>query len=144
MNVETATDEHPSSTSPPNAPAGPGQREVAGLSLSEGDDAALKHLDQAGRWIARGGPALGLIAGTRTLVVELQTGGAGRGSWIVGLLDGADLRTVDIYDASGARTLLKLEGIEQRPESSSEFDVVVDLDRPAAPAQLGRLVWAPH
>ena len=48
---------------------------------------------------------------------------------------------VDVYEATGERTLLKLEGIERRPGSSTEFDVAVDVDRPAAPAQLGRLVW---
>jgi hypothetical protein len=59
----------------------------------------------------------------------------------VGVLDAHGLRLVDVYDSSGARTRLKLEGIERRPGSSTEFDVAVDVDRPAAPAQLGRLVW---
>ena len=59
----------------------------------------------------------------------------------VGLLDATALRMVDVYDATGERTLLKLEGIERRPGSSTEFDVVVDVDRPSAPALLGRLVW---
>jgi hypothetical protein len=59
----------------------------------------------------------------------------------VGLLDDDGLRTVDVYDATGERTLLKLEGIERREESSSEFDVVADVDRSAVPAQLGRLTW---
>lgn len=59
----------------------------------------------------------------------------------VGLLDEHGLRMVDVYDPAGRRTLLKLEGIEPRPESSTQFDVVADLDRPSAPAQLGRLVW---
>ena len=59
----------------------------------------------------------------------------------VGLLDDDGLRTVDVYDAAGERTLLKLEGIERRAWSSSEFDVVVDVDRPTEPAQLGRLTW---
>ena len=59
----------------------------------------------------------------------------------VGLLDREGLRMVDIYDATGERTLLKLEGIERSLSSSTEFDVAVDVDRPAVPAQLGRLVW---
>jgi hypothetical protein len=60
----------------------------------------------------------------------------------VGVLDGTGLTMVDVCDASGARSLLKVEGIERRPESSNEFDVVVDVDRPEAPALLGRLTWA--
>lgn len=59
----------------------------------------------------------------------------------VGLLDGHGLRLVDVCDSTGERTLLKLEGIERRAGSCTEFDVAVDVDRPAAPAQLGRLVW---
>jgi hypothetical protein len=59
----------------------------------------------------------------------------------VGLLDEHGLRLVDVYDATGARTRLKLEGIERRDSSRTEFDVAVDVDRPATPAQLGRLVW---
>jgi hypothetical protein len=59
----------------------------------------------------------------------------------VGMLDEEGLRMVDVYDTKGERTLLKLEGIEPRVSSVSEFDVVVDVDRPATPAQLGRLVW---
>ncbi|RPI58687.1 MAG: hypothetical protein EHM50_10285 [Lysobacterales bacterium] len=59
----------------------------------------------------------------------------------VGVHFGNGLRMVDICDASGERTLLKLEGIERRVGSSTEFDVVVDVDRPTAPAQLGRLTW---
>jgi hypothetical protein len=58
----------------------------------------------------------------------------------IGLLDGAELTTADVFDARG-RTLLKLEGIERRSSSSTEFDVVADVDRPSVPAQLGRLVW---
>jgi hypothetical protein len=59
----------------------------------------------------------------------------------VGLLDAAGLTVVDICEASGERTLRKLEGIERRCGSSTEFDVAVDVDRPASPAFLGRLVW---
>ena len=51
---------------------------------------------------------------------------------------------VDVYDATGERTLLKLEGIERRAGPSSEFDVAVDIDRSAVPAQLGRLSWKWH
>jgi hypothetical protein len=58
----------------------------------------------------------------------------------VGLLDGAGLTTADVHDSAG-RTLLKLEGIERRSRSSTEFDVVADVDRPSVPAQIGRLVW---
>ncbi len=58
----------------------------------------------------------------------------------VGLLDAEGIVTADVHDAAG-RTLLKLEGIERRPRSSIEFDVVADVDRPSAPAQIGRLVW---
>jgi hypothetical protein len=57
----------------------------------------------------------------------------------VGLLDDSGLTTFDVCDAGGARSLLKLEGIERRPGSASEFDVVVDSDSPAAAAFLGRL-----
>ena len=59
----------------------------------------------------------------------------------VGVLDEDGLRMADVRDADGARTRLKLEGIERRPGSSTEFDVAVDVDRPSAPALLGRLVW---
>ena len=59
----------------------------------------------------------------------------------VGLLDAHHLRLVDIVDATGEPTHLKLEGIERRGESRTEFDVAVDVDRPSAPAQLGRLSW---
>jgi hypothetical protein len=59
----------------------------------------------------------------------------------VGLLDERGVRLVDIHEAGGARTRLKLEGIERRPGTECEFDVVIDVDRPAVPAQIGRLVW---
>jgi hypothetical protein len=59
----------------------------------------------------------------------------------VGLLAGDALTMVDVHDATGGRSLLKLEGIETRPKSSTEFDVAADVDRPSAPALLGRLVW---
>jgi hypothetical protein len=59
----------------------------------------------------------------------------------VGVLASNDLRMVDVRDAAGAPTPLKLEGIERRHASRFEFDVVADMDRPDVPAQLGRLVW---
>jgi hypothetical protein len=59
----------------------------------------------------------------------------------VGVLAADRLRMVDVCDAAGARALLKLEGIERRPATRFEFDVVADMDRPDVPAQLGRLVW---
>jgi hypothetical protein len=59
----------------------------------------------------------------------------------VGLLDEHGVRLVDIHEAGGVRTHLKLEGIERRPGMECEFDVVVDVDRASVPAQLGRLVW---
>jgi hypothetical protein len=59
----------------------------------------------------------------------------------IGLLDAQGLVMADVCDAAGRRTMLKLEGIERRVGSSTEFDVVVDVDRPSAPALLGRLVW---
>jgi hypothetical protein len=57
----------------------------------------------------------------------------------VGLLDHAELRMTDVLDAHGRRTTLKLEGLEQRPDSPLSFDVVADTDRPEAPALLGHL-----
>ena len=59
----------------------------------------------------------------------------------VGMLAGRELTMVDVHDARGSRSLLKLEGIERRQGSTTEFDVAVDLDRPSVPAMLGRLVW---
>jgi hypothetical protein len=59
----------------------------------------------------------------------------------VGLLDEHGARLVDIHEAGGARTHLKLEGIERRSGTECEFDVVVGVDRSAVPAQIGRLVW---
>jgi hypothetical protein len=59
----------------------------------------------------------------------------------VGVRDARGLRLVDVHDASGAPTHLKLEGIERRAGSDTEFDVAVDVDSSAVPAQLGRLVW---
>jgi hypothetical protein len=59
----------------------------------------------------------------------------------VGLLAGDMLTMVDVHDTSGRPTTLKLEGIERRPGFDFEFDVAVDVDRPSAPAMLGRLVW---
>jgi hypothetical protein len=62
----------------------------------------------------------------------------------VGLRDAQGLRLVDVHDSAGEPTRLKLEGIELRAGTSTEFDVAVDVDRPSAPALLGRLVWDWH
>jgi len=59
----------------------------------------------------------------------------------VGMLANGALTMVDVHDAGGARSKLKLEGIERRSGSSTEFDVVVDVDEPSVAAQIGRLVW---
>jgi hypothetical protein len=59
----------------------------------------------------------------------------------VGLLAAGALTMVDVREASGRRTTLKLEGIEVRPGRATEFDVSVDADQPAAPSLLGRLTW---
>jgi hypothetical protein len=59
----------------------------------------------------------------------------------VGMLVDEVLTMVDVRDAGGSRSLLKLEGIERRKASMTEFDVAVDVDRPSVPAMLGRLVW---
>jgi hypothetical protein len=57
----------------------------------------------------------------------------------VGLLDDSELVMAEVRDAGGAPSTLKLEGIDRRPGARNEFDVVVDVDRPATPAQFGRL-----
>jgi len=59
----------------------------------------------------------------------------------VGLLADGALTMVDVREASGKRTTLKLEGIELRPGLVTEFDVAVDADEPAAPALLGHMKW---
>lgn len=59
----------------------------------------------------------------------------------VGILAGSELRMVDVCETGGAPTRLKLEGIEARADDDCTFDVVVDVDRPSVPAQLGRLTW---
>lgn len=59
----------------------------------------------------------------------------------VGALTAGRLRTVDVRDANGTPTRLKLEGIERRAGSVYEFDVVADVDSFAHPAQLGRLTF---
>ena len=59
----------------------------------------------------------------------------------VGLLARGALTMVEVCDASGGRTTLKLEGIERRPGFATEFDVAADVDQPSAPALLGRLTW---
>lgn len=55
-----------------------------------------------------------------------------------GIVDGNDVRTCDVLEASGGPTRLKLEGIEARSEAG-RFDVVVDMDRPHEPALLAEL-----
>jgi hypothetical protein len=62
----------------------------------------------------------------------------------IGLLDDTGLTMADVHDAAGGPTFLKLEGIERRPGSSTDFDVAVDVDRASAPAMLGRLEWEWH
>jgi hypothetical protein len=59
----------------------------------------------------------------------------------VGLLAPGALALVAVRDASGARTTLKLEGIERRPGCVTEFDVAADVDCASAPAMLGRITW---
>lgn len=54
-----------------------------------------------------------------------------------GIIDGDQARIADIRHPDRRPTLLKLEGIEPRPDGS--FDVVADMDRPDQPALLGRL-----
>lgn len=49
--------------------------------------------------------------------------------------DGRVLEMTDVLDPTGARCLLKLEGIEPRPAAQTEFDVVIDMDRHDQPAQ---------
>jgi hypothetical protein len=61
-----------------------------------------------------------------------------------GMLAAGSLRMVDIYDRKGGPTQVKLEGIERRVGSRTEFDVAADADEHAAPAQFGRLVWKWH
>ncbi len=48
------------------------------------------------------------------------------------------LRMTDVIEG-GRPTHLKLEGIESRPDTASEFYVVADSDDPLSPAPLGRL-----
>ena len=45
----------------------------------------------------------------------------------------------DVVDSDGRASLIKLEGIEARPNDSRRFDVVADLDRPDEPALIGVL-----
>ncbi|MBN1237547.1 MAG: hypothetical protein JXB36_03545 [Gammaproteobacteria bacterium] len=51
---------------------------------------------------------------------------------------GGALRMTDVIE-DGRPTRLKLEGIEGRPDTTGEFDVVADGDDPLAPSLLGRL-----
>lgn len=52
---------------------------------------------------------------------------------------GDRLEWTDIVDVEGRPVRLKLEGLEPRPRSTTEFDVVADPDRADQPAQLARL-----
>jgi hypothetical protein len=57
----------------------------------------------------------------------------------VGILHGDSARLFDIIDENGAPCVLKLEGIEVRPDDDERFDVVADVDchdRPALGAVL--------
>lgn len=51
---------------------------------------------------------------------------------------GGALRMTDVIE-DGRPTRLKLEGIERRPDTTGEFDVVADGDDPLAPSLHGRL-----
>ncbi len=72
--------------------------------------------------------------------------GAGFGKRI-GLFDDAGRAVlVDILDAGGAPTRLKLEGLEllaQADDGTCTFAVVADMDDPEVPTALGTLVWRP-
>jgi hypothetical protein len=50
------------------------------------------------------------------------------------------VEVADVVDSDGRASLVKLEGIEARPNDSRRFDVVADLDRPDDPALIGELV----
>lgn len=56
-----------------------------------------------------------------------------------GWLDDASAQVADVIEPDGRATLLKLEGIEPRPGSSTVFDVVADMDRPDQPSWLAEL-----
>lgn len=56
-----------------------------------------------------------------------------------GYIEGDVLRMANVVEPGGRIATIKLEGIESRDGTSSEFDVVTDLDRPNEPAMLGRL-----
>jgi hypothetical protein len=56
-----------------------------------------------------------------------------------GILDGDRVLVADVLDASGARSRLKIEGIEARPDDPACFDVVIDADQPHEPALIGVL-----
>jgi hypothetical protein len=50
------------------------------------------------------------------------------------------VEVADVVDPDGQASRIKLEGIEARPNDSSRFDVVADLDSPEQPALIGELV----
>jgi hypothetical protein len=57
-----------------------------------------------------------------------------------GLIDGDDVRITPVLDEHGAPSKLKLEGLETQLGEPLSFDVVADMDAPAEPATLGKLV----
>jgi hypothetical protein len=52
----------------------------------------------------------------------------------LGVLEPDRATLIDIVDAFGRPCLLKLEGIDARPDDPDRFDVVADVDDPTAPA----------
>jgi hypothetical protein len=56
--------------------------------------------------------------------------------------DGLSAVTTTVLDADGRPTMLKLEGIEARPDSNTLFDVVADMDRGDEAAQIAELFVA--
>lgn len=125
------------------------------------------------RWLDSGGPAptlgrivpfeLGTLAGVQLGFTDAALTADGRIAVLACAEDSADviadgevagcrfgyfesgtLRMADVVDPAGRVATLKLEGIESRPEAPAAFDVVTDLDNPAEPAMLGRLVVQEH
>jgi hypothetical protein len=56
-----------------------------------------------------------------------------------GILHNDRVLATDVLDAAGARSRLKIEGIEARPDDPACFDVVIDADQPHEPALIGVL-----
>jgi len=84
---------------------------------------ATSQLDQAGRWVTWGGPALGMLAGIRALILVIATGQASRGEWLVGLLDLAFLVIAWTLAGVTAGALIRIlgQGLQRRLE---QFAVV--------------------